>query len=241
MFTNCVTLEDTMRWSQIIIFLFAFGGILFILFEAGKQLGKVSPRHLRTILYFFSLAAWLTCSTLFLARHFGGIDKSGDPHGVIGKVIIEALTILLNISGEASLILYISLGIIVPQFGCYILSGLYGHASNNFMFKNLLTGFSYIFLKSLVTVSGISITLIPIVYWEKWDVPHESAWRAIALTMLCLIFLIYAFGLMLFLLYETAIIRKIIDKTPAFFKRIVKIINTFFARNNAKGVLDDKM
>jgi hypothetical protein len=206
--------------------------IMFVLFMFGTWLGKRSSVHLRSILYFFSLAACLTFSALFLAHLEGAFDKNGVPIGWFGRSIMKALTIFLDLSGEFTIVSFVSFLIIAPQCMAYVLSGLYGYADNNFQFKNVLLGLFYIFVKSLVSFSGVTIVLIPFVSWEGWTGwKTDALWKTIGVTELSSLFIVYAFGMSLAVLYKDEIVRRVIKMIPSPVRFLIRNVHECLTRH----------
>ncbi len=137
----------------------------------GSELARNKEGHtaIRTIWYFFWLAFTATCITIFFASRIGAINNQGIFQGKMGANLNWLLSVMLNLNFDIYASLAILLIILIPQFGSYLFSGIFGCASNPRYVSKSIFFFTWGFSKSFVVVAGIILSLTLFGYFEKWN------------------------------------------------------------------------
>lgn len=173
-------------------------GILFIglislsvIYYMGLELSENNGSDIRVIFFLFSFSAVCTMIISLWAVSTGAIDKDGDFHGRFGTLIHRSLIFMLDINSSIAIFSALLAIVIVPQSASYILSGLFGCASDPIFVGKALKFYVWGIVKSLVTASGI---LLPIALygaingWVSWSIKGAASMSLLSVLLLLLSF-----------------------------------------------------
>jgi hypothetical protein len=152
-----------------------FASILCIVL-CGNRLAQKHDNDIRVIFYFFSLSLVISMIIIIWAVNSGAISNKGDFSGDIGQYLDKLLKFMLDLKTDVLSMAAIFIIITIPQAISYILSGLFGCASNP---KYISASFSFLIwgvVKSLITGAGILFSLILSGFIFSWNWQPNSLW-----------------------------------------------------------------
>lgn len=158
-------------FGEIIVFL----SILFLFLLIFVLIEKTLDRNgsdVRVIWFFYFLSFCVTLVLAIAARKSGAIDSKGKFHGAFGNFLELLLTSALGIEGSISFAIAMVFIFVAPQLFSYIFSGVNGFGAKPIFIKEILYGFVWWVVKTLVVASGVVCMVSIFAYfdeWPKWD------------------------------------------------------------------------
>lgn len=138
---------------------------IFLLVE--KSL-KDNGSDVRVIWYFYFLSICITLVLAKVSRSSGAIDKNGEFHGEIGRVLGLLLKSALGIDGSVKFAVAIVFILVAPQIFSYIFSGINGFGKKPLFVKEIFSGFVWWVAKTLVVAAGVVFVVAFYAYFDEW-------------------------------------------------------------------------
>lgn len=210
-----------------ILFFSAF--MIALLYYSGRVLRKKHEGDIRIIWYFFSLTLVISHIIGFWATGNGAIDASGSFVGGAGAFIEKLITSTLNVELSLYIMAAVVALILLPQFLCYIFSGIFGVAASPIYVGESISFLIWGLIKTFIVVSGVATTILLFGYflsWKSFNTENIIAW-----TLISLAFCFFSFiTLLLYREYEEMLndIKKII---PDRLLKILARLHSLFTRH----------
>ncbi len=182
-----------MSVSQKIALLWALA-VTFIIMTVGTihRVRRGHRSYIQVVSYCFSFSFIVTIFVAIWANRVGAIDAQGLYHGKFGDLISYALEFTLDLNGELVIILALWSLLILPQLLSYVISGIFGCASDLILFRQGSVVAFWILVKSFSAASGVVAAIGPIGYLYSWN---EFTPLKVSLSILVSALLIFiAFG-----------------------------------------------
>jgi hypothetical protein len=155
-----------------------------LLYYSGQVLKEHHGDDIRIIWYFFSLTFVISYIIGLWATSNGAIDSSGSFVGEAGDFINKLLTATLDIKLSIYLILAILALILIPQFMCYLLSGIFGVASSPLYISESIKFLIWGLIKTFIIVSGVTAAILlfgSFSSWKSFELKNIFGWSLISL------------------------------------------------------------
>jgi hypothetical protein len=154
-------------------------------------LSKKNGGDIRVVWYLSALTAMIVFFVAKIAIGTGVIV--GDEFvGEYGKLLSHFTGIMLDFKKDFLIVTCIASLVLVPQFICYLLSGLSGNAKSPMLMGIVLSFFFWGIIKSLVVCASILMTLWGLYFFGYIPTSDETSWFFLKAG---LSFLLLAFGI----------------------------------------------
>ncbi|KIR16847.1 hypothetical protein PFLU4_24700 [Pseudomonas fluorescens] len=121
-------------------------------------LSKKNGRDIRVVWYLSSLTIMITFGVAWMAISAGAI-KEGQFVGEYGDFLNSVIDFMFDLEKDFLFFTGIASLIMVPQFACYILSGLSGNAKSPMLMSASLSFLFWGIIKSLVVCASVLVSL----------------------------------------------------------------------------------
>jgi len=164
---------------------------IYMIKQIGLLLADKHGRDVRVVWYLLSLTVLVTCLIAIWASSVGAIDSKGFFQGELGEVINKILHFMLDLKTDFIIFVVILSIILIPQFTSYILSGLFGCASQPILVGETVGFFVWGVVKSMAVVSGIFLSVA--IYglfnnWEGWNLTGVASMISLPFMLIALSF-----------------------------------------------------
>jgi hypothetical protein len=157
----------------------------------GVKLADNHGRDLRIVWYLFALSTVTTFIVAGWASDFGAIDSHGNFKGQSGSAVSSLMTFMLDLKTDIAVFGAILAIIVLPQAGSYVLSGLFGCASDPIFVGRAVVFFVWSIVKSFVVASGILMSVAIYGYvmaWSAWSLKGAVSMASLSIALLLLSF-----------------------------------------------------
>jgi len=155
-----------------------------LIYYSGRVLREKHGNDIRIVWYFFSLTFVISCIIGLWATSNGAIDSSGSFVGEAGAFINKLITTTLDVKFSIYIILAVLAVILLPQFMCYVLSGIFGVAPSPLYINGSIKFLVWGLVKTFIIVSGVTAAILlfgSFSTWKSFELKNIASWSLISL------------------------------------------------------------
>lgn len=194
-------------------------------------LSKKNGRDIRVVWYLSSLTVMITFGVAWIAISTGAI-KEGQFVGEYGAFLNSVIEFMLDLEKDFLVFTGVASFIMVPQFACYILSGLSGNAKSPMLMS---ASFSFLFwgiIKSLVVCASVLVSLGGLCLLGYLSESGHNSWLFVVTGLYSLVL---AFGI-IFLYREGEQLARYVGKHVPF----LKAVHIWFTRKEKASTSEEE-
>lgn len=197
-------------------------GFLWLMHYSGKMLRTKHDSDIRVVWYFYGLTVVISSLIGLWAVNYGAINSSGSFVGEAGAFINNLIKASVDINLSIIIILAFLSLVLLPQFICYLFSGVYGVAKSPIYISESLSFLIWGVVKTFVVVSGVTTTITlfgAVLSWKSFDINNILGWILLSMS-----FCLFSFLTLMMYRESEEVVKDINNITPDF---IINLFNRF--------------